>query len=40
MQFPETQSEVLIGLLINLGVLAMFLLAIGIKRIMKGRIQK
>jgi hypothetical protein len=33
-------NEVLIGLLINLGIVALFLLAIGIKRIMRGRIQK
>jgi hypothetical protein len=33
-------SEVLIGFLINLGIIALILLAIGIKRIMRGRIQK
>lgn len=33
-------NEVLIGLLINLGIIGLFLLAIGIKRIMRGRIQK
>lgn len=33
-------NEIVIGFLINLGIIALILLAIGIKRLMRGRIQK